>query len=81
MTLTNRGLLSSLRLSAHKMLGYAIHVTVHHTSAYVSIRHHTSASSAYVSIRQHTSAYGSIRQPVSARLDMPFMSLREALSY
>jgi hypothetical protein len=60
------------------MLGYAIHVTVHHTSAYVSIRQHTSA---YVSIRQHTSAYGSIRQPVSARLDMPFMSLREALSY
>jgi hypothetical protein len=44
-----------------------------HTSAYVSIRQHTSAyrmhiyasrmhTSAYVSIRQHTSAYVSIRQ-------------------
>ncbi len=33
-----------------------------HTSAYVSIRQHTSDASAYVSIRQHASAYISIHQ-------------------
>ncbi len=38
-----------------------------HTSAYVSIRQHTSA---YVSIRQHTSAYVSIRVSASAYVSM-----------
>jgi hypothetical protein len=43
-----------------------------HTSAYVSMRQHTSAHcvSAYVSIRQHTSAYVSIRQHTSAHVSI-----------
>ncbi len=61
----------------------------HHTSAYVSIRQHTSAygrvterrlhchhTSAYVSIRQHTSAYASIRQHTSAYVDWAYVSIR-----
>ncbi len=62
-----------------RLVGRAVVFTeVQHTSAYVSIRQHTSAScrsfhlgSAYVSIRQHTSAYVSIRQHTSASLDVP----------
>jgi hypothetical protein len=62
----------------------------HHTSAYVSIRQHTSAELAglvqvqpphvrrydppYVSIRQHTSAYVSIRQHTPA-----YVSIRAGL--
>ncbi len=57
----------------------------HTTSAYVSIRQHTSAYADalvnYVSIRQHTSAYASIR-PVNERADalVNYVSIRQHTS-
>jgi hypothetical protein len=78
------------KLLENLLHGHRIHFSVHacqHTSAYVSIRQHTSVSetssclSAYASIRQHTSAYVSIRNkfmPVSIRQHTPaYVSIRQ----
>jgi hypothetical protein len=43
----------------------------HLLAAYVCIRQHTPDTSAYVSIRQHTSAYVSIRQQVCGTTCLP----------